>query len=98
MDTNSQKLRDETRMAKAQAERLLADLLSCRASGDLDCHDLYKQVTGHSSLEKAIDETKRVIASHDRLLAQIEKECAEPLPMIAARVGPRVSRQAMAGR
>ncbi len=101
MDINSQKLKDEALFARAQAERLLADLLACQASGDVDCRDLYKQVTGQSSLEKAIEETRRLVASHDRLLTQIAKDQSEKsdgLPMIAARVGPRVTRQAMAGR
>lgn len=101
MDSNSQRLREETQFAKSQAERLLADLLACQASGDMDCHDLYKQVTGQSSLEKAIEETRRLVASHERLLAQISKEASEKsegVAVVAARVGPRVVRQAMAGR
>lgn len=101
MDMCSQRLRDETLFARAQAERLLADLLACQASGDTACRDLYKQVTGQSSLEKAIDEARRLVASHERLLLQIGKDQSDKsdgVPVIAARLGPRVTRQAMAGR
>jgi len=54
--------------ARQLLEQLTAELKELRG-GD----DLYKQVTGHSSLEKAIDETRRMIACYDRVLEQIEK-------------------------
>ena len=92
------RLLEDTCSAKAEAERLLAELLTCGASGRADCADLFKKVSGQSSLEKAVEDTRRVIASHERLLAQIEKD--EGLAFVGPSVlAPRsVAYQAMAGR
>lgn len=67
-----QTLRLEALEARQQAERLLEQL-----TGELKeltgGTDLYKQVTGHNSLERAIAETRRMIACYDRVLEQIDK-------------------------
>lgn len=67
-----QTLRLEALEARQQAERLLEQL-----TGELKelsgGQDLYKQVTGQNSLERAIDETRRMIACYDRVLEQIDK-------------------------
>ena len=36
--------------------------------------DLYKRVTGASSLENAIAETRRTVDAYERLIAQLEKQ------------------------
>ncbi len=75
MEDDRRRLMQQTLAAKAEAEHLLASLLDCQRSGG-DCEDLFKKVAGQSSLEKAIDETRRVVTSNERLLAQMEASIA----------------------
>ena len=57
----AQRLLDGLHDAKRRAEAVLAD--SPR-------RDLFKRVTGHSSLDHAIAETRRTLEAYDRLLTE----------------------------
>jgi hypothetical protein len=70
------RLLQDTRAARDQAAALLKALQD--AKGVAESHpspkgDLYKRVTGASSLDNALAETRRSIDAYDRLIAQIEK-------------------------
>jgi hypothetical protein len=72
MDDREQ-LRTQTQVARRQAVTLLAELEGCLSRGEPGCRDLFKQATGQSSLEHAVEETRRLIASHDRILSELDR-------------------------
>jgi len=70
---------DRTREARADAEMLLAGLLEAKSASErrlAEDHrpDPLKQVTGRSSLDNAIDATRRMIEALDRNLAEVQRE------------------------
>ena len=65
-------LLDSLESASRECERIPSESGSAR-------RDLFKKVTGHSSLENAIDATRRAIEAYDRML---EKAAAAPTPTI----------------
>jgi hypothetical protein len=74
-DARRESVRLEALSARQEAQQLLAQLtaeLQVSQAGN-GGRDLYKQVTGHSSLERAVDETRRMIDCYDRVLAQLDK-------------------------
>jgi hypothetical protein len=78
--------------ARAKARELLAALLESKSAmesqGALARGDLYKRVTGQSSLENAIAATRRAIESYDRLIAQMERDSSQPEELSVARAQP----------
>ena len=83
-------LKDETLAARAKAQVLLGELLKAKTSDAADVpKDMYKQVTGASSLENAISATRRLLEAHDRLLCEIAKEEEAGNPPIQVREGFR---------
>lgn len=67
--------RDE---AKALLETLLnAKRCSERNLAEMRRSDLVKQVTGKSSMDNAIDSTRRLIESFDRVLADLKTSLSE---------------------
>jgi len=87
MHDRAQLLQD-TLAARDQAAALLKALLE--AKGVAESHpspkgDLYKRVTGASSLDNAVAETRRSIDAYDRLIAQIDKGEDGPQLMVRAR-------------
>lgn len=83
--TDRQRFRQETTDARAQAAALLTALT--QAQGGAGATDLYKRVTGASSLENAIAETRRTIDAYDRLLAEFDK----PAPVVVTTLRPIAS-------
>lgn len=70
-------LRTQVRAERAQAQQLLAELMNAQGEpAEGSRPDLYKQVTGKSSLEMAVDQTRRLIDAHDRMLAQLDRRSA----------------------
>ena len=69
-------LLDSLESASRECERIPSESGSAR-------RDLFKKVTGHSSLENAIDATRRAIEAYDRML---EKATAAPSPAPTIRV------------
>lgn len=63
-------------LQKIQAETLLHELIETKRQVDgntadgLPRRDLFKRVTGASSLENAISSTRRAIMAYDRLIAE----------------------------
>lgn len=72
--SDRQQIVDETRTARAKAQDLLRALVETKASTDPKGKggDLYKRVTGQSSIEAAIASTKRMVETYDRMLVQLE--------------------------
>jgi hypothetical protein len=52
--------------------------------------DLFKKVTGHSSLENAIHATRRAIEAYDRMLAKSEEPARVPVIRVTATGVPSV--------
>lgn len=78
---NAESVKREAMEARAAAQHLLeqltAELKELTKGGEVAGKDLYKQVTGQSSLERAVEETRRMIACYDRILEQASKPEAE---------------------
>ncbi|MFG0327935.1 MAG: hypothetical protein ACF8SC_11790 [Phycisphaerales bacterium JB037] len=69
----------ETIAARERAESLLRGLLRARTTSErhlaaLRRTDVLKQVTGSSSLENAINSTRRMIDALDRAIASFERD------------------------
>jgi len=78
-----------TARARQEAVRLLEGLieersLAERRMGELRQIDPLKRVTGHSSLDNAIDATRRMIDTLDRSVAELRRERREPEVVIMA--------------
>jgi hypothetical protein len=68
-------LLDSLESACRECERIPSESNSAR-------RDLFKKVTGHSSLENAIDATRRAIEAYDRMLENAAATVSSPKPMI----------------
>lgn len=84
-----QRLIDETACARRQAEDVLRSLLEVKAlesagglgePGKPPRPDLYRQVTGSSSIDRAIAAAKRSIETYDRILSEINAPAAAREP------------------
>lgn len=76
--SRTESLVDKTREARANAEALLAGLLEAKSASEqrlaeIRRPDPLKQVTGRSSLDNAIDATRRMIETLDRNLAEVQR-------------------------
>lgn len=83
----------EARAAREQARSLLRSLLDAQAAqaqGLSVPKDLYKRVTGQSSLDNAIAATRRLVETYDRMIgdATAPEIPDEDAPAPRARVGP----------
>jgi hypothetical protein len=59
---------------RARAQFLLAEIMTAHGEPVLGARpDLFKQVTGHSSMEQAIDNARRLIDGYDRVLSQLDR-------------------------
>lgn len=68
---------------KSQAKALLEELVSAHrtvvaVAGDTK-RDLYKRVTGHSSIENAIESTRRAIEAYERMQSRGPLDDNKPL-------------------
>lgn len=77
--TERQQILVETIAARERAESLLRGLLRARTTSEhhlatLRRTDVLKQVTGSSSLENAINSTRRMIDALDRAIASFERD------------------------
>jgi hypothetical protein len=97
-----QRILDETRIAREQAQTLLTTLVQAKEAVEREGgRDLYKSATGRSSLEAAIATTRRTIESFDRVVGELE---GEPLavmvkaPADARTLGPMTFAAMYAGR
>jgi hypothetical protein len=72
---------EDTRIRREEARALLGALHTARdraaALTDGSGIDAYKEVTGASSLERAIDRTKRLIASFDRVIDELSEDLSD---------------------
>jgi hypothetical protein len=67
--TQSKDLIAQARIAREQARELLQALLDTqRILDNQTSRDLYKKVTGQSSLEKSIASARRLIETYDRVI------------------------------
>ncbi len=72
---NRQTLLEDISQAKERAQALLDSLLDARAQSATGAvSDLYKRVTGASSLDTAILNTKRMVESYSRMLADLQRQ------------------------
>ncbi len=72
----AEQLLHETVEARAKAQRLLDGLIAAKSASerrlaDLRQTDLLSRVTGRSSIDNAIESTRRMIEMIDRLLADL---------------------------
>ncbi len=75
---------DETIAARAQALELLKSLTEVQAGADPSARDLFKRVTGQSSIDNSIAATRRTIEAYDRVLAQLEIGAEAPVVSVGA--------------
>jgi len=71
MDQRRQIL-EETIAARTKALELLKSLTAAQAGSDPAAKDLYKRVTGQSSIENSIAATRRAVEAYDRVIAQLQ--------------------------
>jgi len=72
---NRQSLLEDISKAKDRAQDLLDSLLDARAqSAPRMMSDLYKRVTGASSLDNAILSTKRMVEAYGRMLGDLQRQ------------------------
>lgn len=84
-----QRILDEARTARDQAAELVAALTEAKAdSGKPGGKDLFKRVTGQSSLDNAIAAARRTLETFDRVLLELGDSAAAPVvsPVAAPRV------------
>lgn len=77
MSMTSHRVWIDTVQRREEAKALLDTLLAAKRSSERNLAeirraDLVKQVTGKSSMDNAIESTKRLIASFDRVLADLK--------------------------
>jgi len=63
---------DDTVAARAKALELLKSLTDAQAGADPSGKDLYKRVTGQSSIDNSIAATRRAVDAYNRVIAQLE--------------------------
>ena len=71
MDQRRQIL-EETIAARTKALELLKSLTAAQAGADPTSKDLYKRVTGQSSIENSIAATRRAVEAYDRVITQLQ--------------------------
>lgn len=72
--TDRTQLRQKIQAARDEASAALAALQSGTAGTG---RDLFKQVTGHSSVDNAAAEAKRIIDAYDRILRDLDSGDAQ---------------------
>jgi hypothetical protein len=85
MDQRRQIL-EETIAARTKALELLKTLTAAQATTDPSAKDLYKRVTGQSSIENSIAATRRAVEAYDRVIAQLQAAEAAEVKMPQAGV------------
>ncbi len=85
-------LRQKIQAARDEASAALAALQSGGGGGG---RDLFKQVTGHSSVDNAAAEAKRIIDAYDRILRDLDSGDAHS-EQVAIRVLGAVGRAVVA--
>jgi len=89
----------QTRVQRDEAEALLAQLVAARSASERRLEavgrgDLLKRVTGRSAMDNAIESTRRLVASFDRVLVELRSDLTdEELALLgeAERRGRRAS-------
>jgi sugar-specific transcriptional regulator TrmB len=65
----------EIEASRAKAQELLQNLLEAKGSVEaVGTRDLYRVVTGASSLDNAIDSARRAVETYDRMLVELKRE------------------------
>jgi hypothetical protein len=83
--TDRARLLQDTIAARERASSLLKALQEAKAGVEASPSpkgDLYKRVTGASSLDNALAETRRSIDAYERLIAQLEKSEDGPTEVV----------------
>lgn len=84
--SDREELMQEARAGREQARALLAALneaIDASGCAKASNHkDLFRQVTGCSSLEQALQSTRRLIETYDRVLAEAAGEPEAEAPML----------------
>lgn len=84
----SQRILNDLKAAREQAARLLAALRETSAlAGSTGTRDLYKKVTGQSSMERAIAAASRTLESYDRMIEEVEGGHTPDVVTMPARAG-----------
>lgn len=86
--SDSQRILNELKVAREQAARLLAALRETSAlSGSSGPRDLYKKVTGQSSMERAVAAASRTLESYDRMIEEVQGGHVPDLVTMPSRTG-----------
>ncbi|MEM7756443.1 MAG: hypothetical protein AAF297_12520 [Planctomycetota bacterium] len=72
----------QTRVQRDEAETLLASLVAAKTTSERNLaaagqRDLLKTVTGRSSIDTAIEGTRRLVASFDRVLVELRSSLTD---------------------
>lgn len=76
----------QARSARDQAKALLGVLLDAQRGHASSPKDLYKRVTGSSSIEKSIATTRKLIETYDRVLGEHDS-VDSPAPTTLSSIG-----------
>lgn len=80
--TSVQTQREQARALLDSLETACRECEQIPADSGATRRDLFKKVTGHSSLENAIDATRRAIEAYDRMLENAAAGVSTPKPLI----------------
>ncbi|MFZ4573051.1 MAG: hypothetical protein ACOYN0_01560 [Phycisphaerales bacterium] len=68
---------NDLQTARGQAEELLRSLLEAKGNVEsVGNRDLFRVVTGASSLDNAVESARRAVETYDRMLAELSKDPA----------------------
>ena len=71
--SDRQRILDETVAARAKALELLKALQEAKAAAEAPAgRDLFRRVTGTSSVENSIAATRRTVEAYDKVIAELE--------------------------
>jgi hypothetical protein len=86
--SDRQRILDETLAARAKALDLLRALQDAKAATEdpvAPGRDLYKRVTGQSSVENSIAATRRTLEAYDKVIAELREP---PMVVVTRQAGP----------
>ena len=99
--TEIQNVITETRARRDEAQLLLGALIDARSQVELASqgidNDAYKGVTGKSSMDRAIDRTRRLVQSFDRVLDELQSDLTDDDLQLLAEIEAEQARGGAAG-
>jgi hypothetical protein len=81
---------EEVDRKRQEARQVLESLVATRSSSEQSpsssVSDLFKRVTGHSSIENAIQKARRTVEAYDRIYADMQRLLTSGVPVPSIKV------------